>query len=70
MVFHFYTLFDQVLHSCIFGGFHFQNPNYMKDGFHITIESLHLADRGETENVSNFVYCSAQAKTFSILVYM
>ena len=27
----------------------------MKDGFHITIESLHLADRGETENVSNCV---------------
>mgnify|MGYP001803132699 FL=1 len=26
----------------------------MKDGFHITIESLHLADRGETENVSYF----------------
>lgn len=29
-----------------------QNPAYMKDGFYIRIESLHLADNGTTENVS------------------
>lgn len=27
------------------------NPSYMKDGFHITIESLHLPDDGKQENV-------------------
>ena len=52
---HFHTLVYRVLHNCVFGGFHFQNPDYMKDGFHITLESLLLAERGETENVSNSV---------------
>ena len=30
----------------------FQNPGYMKDNFYIQLESMHLNDRGETENVS------------------
>jgi len=30
----------------------FQNPDYMKENFVIKIESMHIADRGETENVS------------------
>ena len=33
----------------------FQNPLYMKDNFYITIETMHYADRGEMENVSNLV---------------
>ena len=32
--------------------FPLQNPDYMKDGFFIKIESLHLPDKGTTENVS------------------
>jgi len=31
-----------------------QNPVYMKDGFMIKTESIHLPDRGETENVRHF----------------
>ena len=27
------------------------NPGYMKDNFYITIETFHIADRGEKENV-------------------
>lgn len=29
-----------------------QNPGYMKDNFVICIESLHVGDRGEQNNVS------------------
>ncbi|XP_055339764.1 phosphatidylinositol transfer protein alpha isoform-like [Paramacrobiotus metropolitanus] len=31
----------------------YSNPQYMKDKFWLTIESLHLADRGTSENVHN-----------------
>ena len=32
---------------------HTQNPDYMKDGFHITIETIHVPnDVGKQENVS------------------
>lgn len=36
-----------------------QNPGYMRDNFIIIIESLHLADVGDQENVSFFLllYC-------------
>jgi len=34
----------------------FQNPDYMQEKFVIKIESLHLPDRGTTENVSLYVY--------------
>ena len=27
------------------------NPGYMKDNFYITIETFHIADRGQQENV-------------------
>ena len=31
-----------------------QNPDYMKDGFHITIETIHVAnDKGEQINVGH-----------------
>lgn len=30
---------------------HTQNPGYMKENFMICIESLHIADTGEQENV-------------------
>jgi len=30
----------------------FQNPDYMQEKFIIKIETLHLPDRGTTENVS------------------
>jgi len=29
------------------------NPDYMKDNFYIKIETMHLADRGDSENVHN-----------------
>ena len=32
--------------------FIFQNPDYMKDNFFIEIRSLHVADKGQQENVS------------------
>lgn len=37
-----------------------QNPDYMKDGFHITIETIHVGnDRGKQENVSDLPpYCN------------
>lgn len=38
---------------CSFIGFiSFQNPGYMKDNFHITIETLHAPGTGELTNVS------------------
>jgi len=35
--------------ACVFSAL--QNPDYMKENFIIKIESMHIADRGETENV-------------------
>ena len=33
-----------------------QNPDYMKDGFHITIETIHVAnDKGEQHNVCTYL---------------
>lgn len=32
----------------------FQNPGYMKEGFHITIETLHAPGDGLMENVSGW----------------
>jgi hypothetical protein len=37
---------------CSLTWFYFQNPDYMKENFVIKIESMHLPDKGETENVS------------------
>ena len=31
--------------------FYFQNPDYMKDGFKLIIETVHAPDRGTQENV-------------------
>ncbi len=33
------------------------NPGYMKDNFFIRIETIHLADRGTTENVGEEASC-------------
>jgi len=35
----------------------FQNPDYMKENFIIKIETMHIADRGETENVGFLMFC-------------
>lgn len=32
----------------------FQNPGYMKEGFHITIETLHAPGDGQLDNVSGW----------------
>lgn len=41
---------------CLFFSFALQNPGYMKENFYIIIESLHLGDTGEQENVSPPTY--------------
>ena len=33
-----------------------RNPDYMKDNFVIKIETLHLEDRGDTENVTILLF--------------
>jgi len=33
-----------------------QNPDYMKENFILKIESMHIADRGDTENVGNLMF--------------
>lgn len=38
-----------------------QNPGYMKDNFVICIESLHVADRGEQDNVSRCMTRATEA---------
>ena len=32
----------------------FKNPDYMKENFFIRIESLHVADKGQLENVISY----------------
>ncbi len=32
-----------------------QNPDYMKDNFYIKIETMHLPDRGQNQNVSELL---------------
>ena len=40
-----------------------QNPEYMKDGFHITITSIHVEnDRGKLPNVSVCTLCVCDSK--------
>ena len=46
--------FTDVKSHLIVGFLSLQNPEYMKENFFIKIESLHKADRGDTENVSYF----------------
>lgn len=34
----------------------FQNPNYMKDNFYLTVETLHVGDRGDSPNVRRLFF--------------
>jgi len=48
----FHKFFRQSLWLMIWSDFSvLQNPDYMKENFVIKIESMHIGDRGETENV-------------------
>jgi len=44
----------------------FQNPDYMKENFIIKIETMHIADRGETENVGFLMFCDFIIETMHI----
>ena len=51
-----YCLSDVMIGS-LCSGVMLQNPDYMKENFVIKIESMHIGDTGDTENVRcNFVF--------------
>ena len=47
-----------------------QNPEYMKENFVIKIETMHLADQGETENVGCIVLCVFTLHQTAIYVHV
>ena len=45
-----------------------QNPDYMKDGFHITIETIHVPnDIGQQENVSHLAVATCSVYILLLL---
>lgn len=50
----------------VFCGRNRQNPGYMKENFMICIESLHIADTGEQDNVR----CLSKFLTFNVVLML
>jgi hypothetical protein len=58
----FFCVWHDFLHGCVVVGClplfnNMQNPGYMKENFIIVIESLHIADAGKQQNVSDSLCC-------------